>query len=155
MQRQNNILKQKKRPAFAMILAIALIILIATVMVATLSVSAESSQRNIDAYLHEQEYFITKSATEMALLMVSEHNRSSGCLNSINLQYPPSNTIFDVNITIQYIGLNCSNAAANLVNNIDTAESRGTMVIDVVVTPNENINITTPLSFHKRTIQKL
>jgi len=156
MQRQNSILKSRK--GFAMILAIALIVLISTIMVVSLNMSAQSSQRSINDYIHEQEYFVAKSATEMALLRVSEQDRAtSGCLEGFTMTYPQTNPIFDVSVSIKYIGLNCSNSSANIsgASSIDTAESRGTMMVDVRVTPNASIHLGQELAYHKRTIQKL
>lgn len=151
MQRSNSFLTQKQSSAFAMILAISLIVLISTIMVSSINLSSENSQRSIETYLHEQEYFIAKSATETALLMVSEHNRSSGCLEDIALKYPKESPIFDVNVHIMYLGLGCANDIAGVVN----IESKGTMVVDVFVKPNANSQINTPVTFHRRTVQKL
>lgn len=138
-----------------MITAIFFMVAIATILTAMLSSTASSTQTTIDAYISEQAELMAKSATELAVLKVLEHDRSTGCLTGFSAQYPGVNPILDISVSIRYIGLNCSNAAANYVADIDTPESNGTMLIDVVVKSNSSLHLSEPVRYCRRTLQKL
>lgn len=119
--------------------------------------SSETSKRVVNDYVHEQTYFLAKSATEYALLEVSGHDRSTGCLEKINKQYPAdvANPYFDINISIRYFGFGTIAGCDNITDTLISSESNGTMLIDVVVSTNDNANLSTPIKYHRRTIQKL
>ena len=163
MQRENNILIKHKnnRAGFAMMMAIMVIVIIATLMAASLSMTSETSKRTTDVYMHEQALLLTRSATEYALLKLSGENRAAGgaCLNNIQMAYPTNaaaTKLFDININISYYGLEtvCNNSLNPAPNNIITPESAGTILLDVMVSSNQNLPIE-PIRYHRRTLQKL
>jgi len=168
MQRKSRFLKQ--RSGFAMIMAIFFMIIIATLLTYMLSSTTETAQRTTNTYLNEQAQLLAKSAVEYAVLKVSGVDRdgidnivgngNDACLNGFNAQYPDTNPIFDINVTIQYIGFsaignNVSNRCNNFINNISTPESNGTMLIDVYVQDNPALGLSEPIRYHRRTLQKL
>jgi len=69
MQRKNSILKHN---GMAMIMAIAVIVVIATIMALSMAMTAQTTKRTNDLYLYEQSILMSKSATEYALLQISE-----------------------------------------------------------------------------------
>ena len=146
---------QSNRNGFAMIMAIFFMIVIATLLTYMLSTTTETAKRTTNTYVNEQAQLLAKSAVEYALLRVSgvERNATS-CENGFNTNYPDSvNPIFDINVTIQYYGLSataCSNIA-----DISTPESNGTMMIDVYVSDSAGLNLSEPIRYHRRTLQKL
>ncbi len=151
------------RSGFSLITAIVFIILVATLSMLALSFSSFSTKQTSDLFLREQAELLLQSGTEFALLAISGHQitAANGCLNQINSQYPEAgaNAIFDINITINYMG-NGLNAASggncNLLSDIvDTNESNVTVIIDTIVetTPSNTIS-TEPIRLHRRTIQK-
>lgn len=150
----------------AMIIAIAFLLITAILMAIMINMTAESTKRTGDIYFQEQAHLLAKSATEFALLAISGHNRAlNGCLTNINIEYPGSGalSIFEINTSIRYIGLEdlggtCRSASAvdstSLSSTITTPESNGTIIIDAYVSTSANVNLTEPIRFHRRTMQK-
>lgn len=156
MQRKNSILKSSARSGFAMIMAIIVIVVLTTIMALTLNLTSQTTKQTTDLYLREQAVLLAKSGAELALLKVSGWNRAtSGCLTSVNAVYPTSGAskIFDINVSMRYIGLNCG-GAADYIPTIVTPESNGTVLMDVTVTSDPSVT-TEPIRYFRRTIQKL
>ena len=151
---------QQTRGGFAMITAIFFMVVIATLLSFMLSMSSETSNRTTNTYLNEQAQLLAKSAVEYAILHVSGVDRATaGCKEVINTQYSPDGSaMFDINLTINYFGFGdgCADFfTAGTIGDISTAESNGTMMIDVYVSDNANLNLDEPISYHRRTLQKL
>ena len=150
----------KTRTGFAMIMAIFFMILIATLLSYMLSSTTETGKRTTNIYLNDQAQLIAKSAVEYALLRVSGVDRTtSACLEKFNAQYSPDGLpLLDINVSINYFGFGdtCADLfAAGTVGNIQTAESNGTMMIDVYVSDNPSLQLSEPIRYHRRTLQKL
>ena len=142
------------RRGFTLLSAIFLMVLVATLMVLSFSLSTQTAKQTGDIYLQEQGQLLARSATEFALLAISGHNNSNDCIENINLNYPEGAPVFDINMTLYYIGngLPCNNDHL-LANNIETAESNGTVLIDTIVSytdPGTNETV----RYFRRTIQK-
>ena len=162
---------QRARGGFAMIMAIFFMILIATLLSYMLSSTTETAKRTTNTYVNEQAQLLAKSAVEYAILRVSGVDRDGGdgiigntnddCLNGFNVQYSPNgNPLLDVNVTIKYIGFSAigdsaANQCTNFINTINTAESNGTMLIDVYVSDNPALLLSEPIRYHRRTLQKI
>ena len=152
--------RTKQRDGFAMIMAIFFMIVIATLLTYMLSSSTETAKRTTNTYVNEQAQLLAKSATEYTILRVSGIDRViSGCMTSFNAQYPDStNPIFDIRVDIAYYGFGPYNATVaactTMANNILTPESNGTMRIDVYVSDNAGLNLSEPIRYHRRTLQK-
>jgi len=166
MQRKSRILKG--RNGFAMIMAIFFMIIIATLLLYMLGSTTETAQRTTNTYVNEQAQLLAKSATEYAVLRVSGVDRDGDddvvgtaddkCdeISSFNAQYPnTTNPIFDINVTIAFIGFGNYDDCNNYINTISTPESNGTMLIDVYVQDNPSLMLTEPIRYHRRTLQKL
>jgi hypothetical protein len=160
MQRKNRILV---KPAFAMILAVAIIILISGVMLLSLNISSQTSKRTIDTYLYEQAELHAKGAIEYALYEIAR----TGCLDT-NLPITALDGIYDINISTRYsytgeTGVNtttvnvdgdqCPNYTPN--NAVTANEQNGSVLMDVTVTIPASVTGTEPVRFFRRTIQKL
>lgn len=146
------------RKGFSLITAIVFMVLIASIAALSLSFSTFSTKQTTDLFLREQAELLVQSGTEFALLAISGHNIAvNGCLNAINSQYPQTNAaaIFDINITINYMGNGLPVGCNILSNTVDTNDSNVTVIIDTIVetTPDNNIS-TEPIRLHRRTIQK-
>ncbi|WP_200763582.1 hypothetical protein [Nitrosophilus alvini] len=140
------------RKGFSLITAIILLVAIATLMALMLSFSSQTAKQTGDIYLKEEAELLAKSATEFALLAISGHDHNSSCVENINMRYPAVNPRYDINMTLYYIGNNMPcNSSNELADNIATADSNGTVIIDTVVT---NTDSDEPIRFHRRTIQK-
>ena len=161
MQRKKYIIN---RNGFALIMAIFLLLIISGLMLKMLSTTAEGTQRTTNEYLNEQALLLTRSATEYAVLAVSGHQRQSddgtvdyGCIHEINAVYPDAvSPWFNITVNIQYIGFGSIAGCNNLINEIQTEDSNGSMLMDVYVQSNNaNLGINETIRYHRRTIQKL
>ncbi len=142
------------RRGFTLLSAIFLMVLVATLMVLAYSLSSQTKKQTGDIYMQEQAQLLARSATEFALLAISGHDNRADCIEQIDLQYPQGSPIYDINMTLYYIGngLPC-NTGHMLDNAIATQESNGTVLVDTA------ISYTDPATgervrFHRRTIQK-
>ncbi|MBN2896092.1 MAG: hypothetical protein JXK05_09415 [Campylobacterales bacterium] len=158
MQRKNSILKA--RSGIAMIMAIVVIVVLGTIMALTLNMSAQTNKQTINDYIHEQGILLTRSATEYALLEISGWPACT--VTNLSAVYPSNDTakIFDINISVNYIGFGCGDIDGNgqsddYIANINTPESRGTVLMDVIVTSSNELNLSEPIRYHRRTMQKL
>lgn len=146
------------RRAFSMLTAIIFMVLVATLGALALSLSTTTAKQTGNLYLREQAELLVQSATEYALLAISGHDFSSNCLNTISATYPESGTnkLFDINISLYYLGnglpIGCQTLTNNL-DNIDTNESNLTVMIDTIVTSASGI-AAEPIRLHRRTLQK-
>jgi len=144
------------RDGFSMITAIIFIVLVATLGALALSLSTQTTKQTTDLYLYAQAELLAQSGTEYALLAFSGHeiNTTNGCLEQINAWYPDTNPLFDINITLSYLGndLPC-NTSAIINNNIVTADSNLTLIVDTFVVSRTDA-ATEPIRIHRRTLQK-
>jgi hypothetical protein len=155
VQRKSRFL-MRGRQGIAMFTAIAFLLVMATIVALSLSMTALTTKRGTDLYLEEQAYLLAKSATEYALLAISAHDRNAtnNCVNTISITYPDATSpVYNIDTTIRYIGLNNSNCN-EYIDTIQTPESNGTVLIDVYVTTANNLGLHEPVRFHRRTMQK-
>jgi len=138
------------RRGFSLLVAIIFILTLGIVMALSIALSSQSLEQSAKTYLIEQSQLLAKSATEYAILSAQGHDFSLNCLNNINLNF---NNLYDINITIHYIGSNLPPNCNQFANSISTKESNLTMVIDTRVYINKGSN--EGVSFFRRTLQKL
>ena len=139
-----------------MIMAIIVIVVLTTIMALTLNLTSQTTEQTGNLYLREQAVLLAKSAAEYAMLAISGQNRAtSGCLGSITAAYPSNdaNKIFDISITMRYIGLNCG-GTLDYIPTVTTPESQGSVLMDVTVTSTPSVSNET-IQYFRRTIQKL
>lgn len=145
MQRKNRVLA---KPAFAMIMAVGVIIVVATIMLLSLNTTAITSKRTIDQYFYEQVELHTKSAIEYALYEIAR----DGCED--NLFINNLDGLYDINISMRYIGTSPS-GCTDYIDNLSTEEQNGSVLMDVTVTVPTSVTGAEPIRFFRRTIQKL
>ena len=167
MQRKNYFLKPSKhRSAMAMIMAIAAIVVMATIMTLSLSLVTETTKRTTDIYLHEQAILVSKSAAELALLTIAQYapctvipgtsyDYIGSYLFDLNGNGNPDDINFTVDVTPYYVykDLNCT-APYNFLTttSLQTDEQNGSVILDITVSSDEG---TEPLRYFRRVIQKL
>lgn len=163
MQRKNYLLK--RRSGFAMIMALSVIVIIATIMAISMSMTAQTTKRSTDLYIYEQAVLLSKSAAEYALLRISQ---SAPCSIS-NLNFTPdlngngstTDDYYDINITMRYIYTApspCTNIPAPGGTDyftISTPEQNGSVLMDISVSVNDTTVTSEPIRYFRRTIQKL
>ncbi len=145
------------RKGFGLLVAILIMMTVALLMTMMISYSTSSVKSTIDLYLKEQAEILTRNATEYTLLAISGHNNTQNCIEEINATYPSATApTHHIHVNVWYIGdgipVSCSHI---LENNITTADSNLTAIIDVVVSVDQaRTGITEPIRLHRRTIQK-
>lgn len=161
MQRKNYSLKMPTaRGGIAMVMAISVLVIVATIMALSMSMTTLTTKKTVDTYLYEQAALLAQSATEITMLVLA---KSAPCsVDTYNFQYPTTNPIFDINATMRYIttvGSACeANAIADGSNYATTTHpaSNGTVIMDITVSVPQDNNITSePIRYFRRTIQKL
>jgi len=161
MQRKNYILNTshlkkpyaRKRKAFAMMMAISVLVLVATIMALSLSMTSQTTKRTTDLYLYEQAVLLSKSATEYALLQISNNTPCS--VTSLNFEAPLD--YYDINISMKYIYSDnsiCTNDSEKYFETI-TPEQSGSVLMDVTISIDDPTVTTEPIRYFRRTIQKL
>ncbi len=160
MQRKNSILKisshkASQRTGMAMIMAIAVIVIVATILSLSLMLTTHTTKKTTDLYLYEQAALLSHSASEYAMLRLSQANPCS--IAALNYSY---NNIYDINTSMFYIsvaGTPCDTNSTAIGRNRGTTAwtaSDGTVILDVTVQTKPDIT-TEPVRYFRRTIQKL
>lgn len=159
MQRKNHLLR--KRGGFAMIMAIAVIFAITTIIAISLSMTAQTTKRSTDLYIYEQAVLLSKSAAEYALLRISQ---SSPCsITSLNfspdLDGDGNSDFYDINITMKYIYTSPSPCASSsddyFTMTAGNTEQNGSVMMDITVNVNDTTISSEPITYFRRSIQKL
>jgi len=167
MQRKNSILKRGHRSGIAMIMAIAVIVIIATIMALAISLTSQTTKRTTDVYLYEQSALLAHSAAEYALLRISQNSPCTD-LNETFTQ----DTIYNIDIKLQYIYyddpatplINEAQAVCDsvplanrgtLYTTVTTPEQNGSVLMDITVDVNDTTVASEPIRYFKRTLQKL
>jgi type II secretory pathway pseudopilin PulG len=146
--------KRTFRSGMAMIMAITALVIVATIMALSLSLTTQTTKRTTDLYLYEQATLLSQSAAEYALLRISQQQPCT--LPGLNFRY---NTTFDINISMHYIYVNGSQCdtgspLATDYTPITYANSDGSVLMDITITANPD-GTTEPIRYFRRSIQKL
>ena len=174
MQRKNSILKRRR--AFAIIMAMAVIVVIGTIMALSLALTTQTAKRTTDIYLYEQSVLLAKSAAELALEQIAANpicdpaNAASLSLSNINFLH---DGIYNINVDMRYflppnldangdgiVDYQCANTLPNTPYSIPTSigprgHLYGTVMLDVTVSVNDATITSEPITYFKRTVQKL
>jgi hypothetical protein len=122
-------------------------LLISTLMVAVVKFAFISVNHTSDTYLQQRAQLFMQSSIENAIMAIEGYDRKTNgnCLK--NIHFVDENGKFEANITIlRYYcyngncGCSSSDVSSGLVKTIDTPESDGYVLMDVVVT-NRNSDI--------------
>ena len=152
------------RKAFSMLMAIFIIVLMATVAAFIMSLAGKMVKETTAQFQREQSMLLAKSYTEYAIMAVTanEHN-SSTCLNNITGGYGDiggGNYLYNINVNISYIG--DSNLDANcrtLSNSVGTLKSPLNIIVDVFVgykdLDHPDGASAPDITYHKRSLQKI
>ena len=152
MQRKNNFLKHSKN-GIAMIMAMAVIVIVATLLALSVSLSSQTSKKNIDIYLYEHSALLAHSATEYALLRISQNPPCTNLDETFT-----QNTLYHITIQLRYIydsNTPCITNGGNLYTTVATPEQNGSVLIDITVDVNDTKVASEPIRYFKRTLQKL
>ena len=147
------------RSAFSMIMAISVIVIMATVAMFVTNLSSKSVKATTAQYQRAQAMLYAKSYTEFAILAVTAHDRSSNCVDTINGNIGNINQGgYAIRTQISYIGLasEIGNCGRQLSTNVSTSSTPLTIIIDAFVDYKDLDNTNdVNLTVHRRTIQKI
>ena len=137
-----------------MLAAIIFILIIGVLLALTISLMSGTTTKTSNRYLYEQAQILAKSATEYAVMAVQGHNLTTNCLERIDMDYQ---NIFDINISIWYIGQNLPSGCGHILTDaVAYPESNASILIDTKVTLKPSLqNNDNPISYVRRTLQKL
>lgn len=138
----------------AMIMAISVIVILATIMALSLALTSQTTKRTNDIYLYEQASLLAKSATEYALLKIAQENSSSDPCSYTGENFT-QDTIYDINISVHYVYTAGACSSPTQWATVETAEQNGSVLIDVGVSILDTNISTEPIRYFRRSIQKL
>ena len=153
---------QTLRPAFSMMTAIFVIVIMASIGAMVVSLSGKMVKTTTAQYQREQAVLLAKSYTEYAIMAVMSNNRSAaGCLKTINGDNVSGG--YRVRVQVAYISNNTAQltgcAATHIFSDAaTTANSPLNIIVDVYVNYRDfdSHASTAPfITYHKRTLQKI
>jgi type II secretory pathway pseudopilin PulG len=142
------------RRGFGLIQVIFFMVILSTILTITMRYAKSSSKETVDLYVREQAELFAQSAMELALLGIQDHNRSVGCLHEVRVISEDKRFVADINITDYFLYSGDTNPCDRK-NSIDTEESNGMILMEMVVETNSSHpKNSTPIRITKRMIQK-
>jgi hypothetical protein len=160
---------KRLRPAFSMLTAIFVLVLMIGVSALVFDLSGKIVKETTTQYKKEQAVLLAKSYTELTILAVMANSRGTNpCLYNIT----GNNILGDnslgfgyrVRVRIGYIGNNLGNcnATANVyANNVVTPESMLNIIVDTYIEYQEDVSVNDTISnaqwitYHRRTLQRI
>lgn len=170
----------KHKEAFAMITAIFVIVIMATVTSLIMNVTGKTVKETTQQYQKEQAQLLARSYTELAIFKVLDHNKSA-CITSFNDHFGEAGANgYNITVNIKYIGndtllngctqtiladatvgvasmlpLNPLKRATWTANSLDVDKTIS-LVIDTYITYKDFDDLSNrDITFHRRTLQKL
>jgi hypothetical protein len=147
-----------KHRGFAMILAIVVVLLIASGGALILSNAAKGTKSMGDNYLRAQAELLAGSATEFAVMRAQGFSSGGNCLNYLNItvQDAGGNAMFDANVTMFYSFRGSRPAGVGTCECVENTGKDTTVQVDTIVMTHTGANISTePIRVHHRSVQKL
>ncbi len=147
---------QKKREAFSMLMAIVVIVIMASVAMLITSMSGKLVKETTAQYQREQATLLANSYTEYAVMAVTANDRAVNCLSTINGTWNG----YNARIQIAYIGNtaaigNCA-GTRKLSEAVITPNTPLTIIVDAYILYDDLDNPTAPqMVYHRRTVQKI
>lgn len=155
-------INKKTKKAFSMITAIFVIIMMATLASLIQNITGRTIHATTQQYQKEQAVLLARSYTELAILYVTNYDRSLNCLNTINATFGDPSNEYEIQIEIRYIGKDseltfCEASRKTTLLGTDNFSNTMSLIIDVYVKysnfddPSQNRKVT----YHRRTLQKI
>ena len=163
MQRKNNIMKKfytNSKKGMAMIMAIFVIVIVATIMSLAIALNSQTTKRTVNLYIYEQAILLAKSAAEYTLLRISLDNNSTNPCHVKTLNFSPDldndgvADYFDINVSVKYSYTNYPSGCPRFAP-VTTPEQNGSVLLDITVSVDDPTITTEPIRYFRRTIQKL
>ena len=141
------------RRGFGLIQVIFFMVILSSILTITMKYATISAKQTADLFVKEQVALFMQSAIELALLGMSDHNKSTGCLHEVKITSQDKRFIADINISHYFL---LDNETCDRKTPIDTEESNGMILMDIVVeTNNTHPKNSQKVRITKRTLQRL
>ena len=140
------------RRGFGMIQVILFMLILSGILTMTMKYASVTTKQSQDLFMRESAELFMQSAIEVALLGISSHDRSAGCVDDINITSADKRFFADIHISKYYLSetTSCSNKTL-----IKTEESNGMVDMQIVVTSNDaHPKNTRKLRLTRRTMQR-
>jgi len=142
-----------------MIMAISVIVIVATIMAIAMFLTAKSTKKTADLYLYEQAVLLAHSAAEYSLLKIAQ---DGPCSHFNDLSFTQDG-IYKIKITNRFIYttplptgcVDDGSANDNVYATVVTPEQNGSVLMDVSVSIVDPTVVSEPIRYFKRSIQKL
>jgi len=144
----------KQRKAFSLIMAIVVIVLMATVAMLIMTISGKMVKTTTTQYQKEQAVLYAKSYTEYAIMAVMANDRNTTtCLDNINATIDN----YTIRTVISYIGNSDVSSCTNVISNsVVTSASPLNIMVDVFVSyPDPDHPNDLNMTYHRRSLQKI
>ncbi len=145
------------RSAFGIWQAIIIILIVGGIMAVAMRYARIGTVHTADSYIREQAELFLQSAVEIAMLQISGHDRSSGCLDHLQVMSRDGKFVADINITHYYLMQGSGDLArcGSLGYPIGTEESHGMVMMETVVTTNpDHPKVVHPVRLVRRSLQR-
>ena len=154
------------RKAFSMVMAIFVILILATVAMVVLNMTASTVKNTTMQYRQEQAALYAKSYTELAIMTVTDYNRAANvrCVETINSNIPNlasynDGSGYQTTVNIYYIGNGLPCTPARVLNGANipsvVAGAAPYVIIDTDVRYMDTSTSASPITYHRRTLQKI
>ena len=146
----------KKRKGFGLWQAIMIILIISGLMVVVIKYSKIAAKHTADTYVREQLELYLNSVVEMSLLSISLQDKSSCVSNYVPPVVTKKGVAYSGNVDVKsYYLLNGTNeftSCAATIENIQTEETHGMILMEIEVIATQDGNITSRIL--RRTLQR-
>jgi len=144
----------KQREAFSLIMAIVVIVLMATVAMLIMTMSGKMVKTTTAQYQQEQAILYAKSYTEYAIMAVMANDRNNTtCLNTINAVVDNYTIRADISYILDAPVATCNTVLSSAV---ITPNSPLNIIVDVFVSyPDADHPDDLNMTYHRRSLQKI
>ncbi len=141
------------RKGFGLIQVIFFMVLMSGILAIAMKYASISAKQTADLYTKEQAELFMQSSIEVALLGLSDHNKSTGCIHTVKVISEDKRFVADINIS-DYFLISSENCDRKTL--IDTEGSNGMIMMDIVVeTNNSHPKNSDKVRVVRRTLQRL
>jgi len=144
------------RHAFGLPQALMIILFIGGLVTITMRYVSLGAKHYADSFTREQAELFLQSSTEAALLTISGHDRSTGCLDELNITSPDGRFYAEVKI-LKYYFSDGTVCAGGLSEAIQSEESNGMVDMSITVmsnTTDQTKKVGEPVKLVKRSLQR-
>ena len=142
-----------KHSGMAMMMAIAVLVVLATIMAFTIQMSTKTGKRVVDVYVENQANLFAKNAAEYAVYKISKDKNCTLSSFDVTLQ-----SYYDVHVDVSYIlsdtTSGCSTSAIPLTS-VGGPEAYGYARIDVTVVVDDDTVVTEPIRIFRRYVEDI